>query len=240
MTLVADKPSVQMHDVNSVNLSAAIDRWQYARSSIFTHHGRPCCSTAREWLFGTDQSELTGEHKLTGPRWLLQKFKWGPSQWPMTWCRAVEEEYLDCGALAVLAKTVFAARPVNAYSVQLIQQYTDLTTYQWLKKWTDHPASTHWIHGALVYHEACAVEIAPNEIKVWDSSAGCWMNSKQKRGYGSVVAIRVQNDNLNCGKLLTWGEHVITTDEWHLLRPPEHLAPSIHLVKREQGERYAR
>lgn len=240
MTLVADKPSMQMHDLNSVNFSAAIDRWQSAPSSAFTHHGRRCCSTAREWLFATDQSQLSGQHKLTGPRWLLQKYKWGPSQWPMTWCRAVEEKYLDCGALAFMSKTVFAARSVNSYSVQLIQQYTDLTTYQWSKKWTDHPASTHWIHGALIYHEVCAVEITTNEIKLWDSSAACWINARQKTGYGSVVGMRIRNDDPKCAKLLTWGEHLVTTDEWHILRFRKHLAPSIHLVKQEQGGSHAR
>src|SRR4030095_7347487 len=156
MTLVADKPSMQLHHLNSADLISAIDRWRYAPASAFTHHGRRCCSSAREWLIATDQSQLNGQHKLTGPRWLLKKYKWGPSQWPMTWCEAVEKKYLDCGALAVLSKTVFAARSVTSFSVQLIQQYTALTTYHWIKRWTDHPASIHWIHGELIYHEVCS------------------------------------------------------------------------------------
>ena len=240
MTLVADKLSMQMDDLNSVDLMAAIDRWQYAPFSAFTHHGRRCCSSAREWLFATDQSQLNGHHRLTGPRWLLQKYKWGPSQWPMTWCRAMEEKDLDCGALAILSKTVFAGRSVNSYPVQLIQQYTDLTTSHWTKRWMDHPASTQWIYGALIYHEVCAVEITANEIKVWDSSAACWINAKQNAGYGAVVAMRIRNENARCAKVLTWGNHLIPTDQWHILQSSTHLAPSIHLVKQEQGGSYAR
>lgn len=231
MTSAADKLSMQKEDLHTLNLSAAIDRWRPAPPSAFMHDGHRCCTTAREWLLATDQSQLSGEHKLTGPRWLLQKYKWGPSQWPMTWCRAVEEKYLDCGALAAISKTVFAARSVNAYAVQLIQEYNELTTYQWSKKWTDHRASTYWIQGPLIYHEACAVAIAPNEIKIWDSSAACWINAKQNAGYGSVLAMRIRNDNPKAAKSINWGEHVVPTNEWHILRTRKPLVASIHLIK---------
>jgi len=152
----------------------------------------------------------------------------------------VEEKYLDCGALAFLSKSVFAARSVNSYTVQLIQQYTELTTYQWSRKWTDHAASTHWIHGALIYHELCGVEITPNEIKVWDSSAACWINANQKTGYGAVLAICIRNHNPKSAERFTWGEHLVTTDQWHILRSRQHLAPTIHLVKQEQGVNHAK
>ena len=236
MTSVADKLSTPVDDFNSLNLSAAMDRWRCAPSSTLTHHGRRCCIAAQEWLIATDQSQLSGEHKLAGPRWLLQKYKWGPSHWPMTWCQAVEEKQLDCGVLAVLSKTLFASRSVPAYSVQLIQQYSDLTTYQWSKKWTDYRASANWIHGPLIYHEACAVEVAPNVIKVWDSSAACWVNARQTAGYGSVSAIRIRNDNLKAAELLSWGEHIVPSEEWHMLRPRKQLT-NIHLIKPEQQQR---
>jgi hypothetical protein len=143
------------------------------------HHGKACCATAREWLFSTDHSQLNGEHKLMGPRWLRKKYKWGPSQWPMTWCHAVEQDGLDCGALAAITREIFTARSVVCYPVQLIQQYSEETTSHWSAKWTDHPASTHWIDGALIYHEACAVQTCPNEIRIWDPSAASWANPKQ-------------------------------------------------------------
>src|SRR5829696_6133350 len=109
MTLVADNQSIKINLIN-VELNAALDRWRYSLSSAFLHHGKSCCTMAREWLFGTDHSQLNGQHRLMGPRWLRKRYEWGPSQWPMTWCQALEQESLDCGALAALTREIFVAR----------------------------------------------------------------------------------------------------------------------------------
>jgi hypothetical protein len=218
MTLVADNQSVEIENITNTELNAALGRWRYCCPSVILHHGKSCCTNAREWLFSTDHSQLSGQHRLTGPRWLRKRYEWGPSQWPMTWCHAIEQEDgLDCGALAALSREIFTARDVACYPVQLIQQYSEDTTIHWASKWTDHPASTHWIQGALIYHEACAVEIGLNQISIWDPSAGWWANPKQSGGYGSILAVRLKTDDAEVREL-TWGEHRIAAGEWQRIQ----------------------
>jgi hypothetical protein len=221
MTLVADNPPVQIEKIINTELNAAIERWRYSSSSVILHHGKSCCTIAREWLFATDHSQLNGQHQLMGPRWLRKKYNWGPSQWPMTWCQAVEQDGLDCGALAAITREIFAARKVGCHPVQLIQQYSEDTASHWSTKWTDHPASTDWIQGALIYHEACAVEIGKNEIAIWDPSAGCWANPIQFGGYASIIALRLKTVYGNAGKL-TWGQHQIVSGEWQIIQSADH------------------
>lgn len=230
MTLGAGKPSIQMFEVNSIDLTAAVGRWQYSSPSVISHHGKACCTTAREWLFATDLSRLNGQHTLTGPRWIRQRYNWGPLQWPITWCKVVEQKVLDCGALAAMSKDVFHARGVAGYSVQLVQEYTDNITYHWSNQWSEHPASTHWIHGALIYHEACAVETGVDEIRMWDPSAACWVHPKQNGGYGSVRALRIKGDGQISSRLLRWGTHRVRCDEWYIMPTKQKPAPNIHLV----------
>jgi hypothetical protein len=221
MTLVADNPLVQIENKINTELNAAIERWRYSPSSVILHHGKSCCTIAREWLFATDHSQLNGQHQLMGPRWLRKKYNWGPSQWPMTWCQAVEQDSLDCGALAAVTKEILTARKVGCHSVQLIQQYSEDTASHWSSKWTNHPASTHWIQGALIYHEACAVEIGKKEIAIWDPSAGWWANPKQFGGYAAILALRLKTDHGHVGKL-AWGEHQIVSGEWQIIQSTGH------------------
>ena len=217
MSLVVDNQSVRIENVTNSNLDAALMRWRYSSPSLIAHHSKACCATAREWLFATDHSQLNGEHKLMGPRWVRTRYKWGPSQWPMTWCHAVEQDSLDCGALAAISSDIFTARGVDCYPVQLIQQYSQETTSHWSARWTTHPASTHWIQGALIYHEACAVQIRANEIRIWDPSAACWVNPKQFGGYGSTLALRLATGAVGVQRF-SWAHHEITAKEWQLLQ----------------------
>jgi hypothetical protein len=219
MNLVVDNQLVQMENISNTELNAALVRWRHSSPSAIVHHGNACCATAREWVFSTDHSQLNGEHKFMGPRWLRKKYNWGPSQWPITWCHAVEQEGLDCGALAAISREIFTARSVVCHSVQLVQQYSEETTSHWSAKWTNHPASTHWIHGALIYHEACAVQIRANEIRIWDPSAACWANPKQFGGYGSILALRLTADTAGVGRFF-WAHHEIASREWQIL--PSH------------------
>jgi hypothetical protein len=216
MSLVADNISIDTAELTEFDLSAALGRWRYCSPSSFLHHGRPCCSIAREWLFSTDHSQLNGESNLMGPRWLRRKYEWGPSQWPMSWCYAIEQEKLDCGALAALSREVFAARGIRCHAVQLIQKYTEDTTEHWLKEWSDYPASTHWINGELIYHEACAVEVAQNEIRVWDPSSGWWANPKHVGGYAAVCAVRVMTSPAE-NKTIRWGDHNLAGGTWQVI-----------------------
>lgn len=214
MSLAVDN-QLEIETGNDLAADAALSRWRHCSPSVLLHHGRACCNIAREWLFATDHSQLNGHPKLMGPRWVRQRYEWGPSQWPMSWCHAVEQESLDCGALAALSGAIFAARGIRSHAVQLIQLYTEETASHWFRKWTDHPASTHWIGGALIYHEACAVEVTRNEIKVWDPSAGWWVNPKQFGGYGAVLAMRVTPSFQDAPTSFNWGEQHLTSGTWN-------------------------
>jgi hypothetical protein len=217
MNLVVDNQPVRVENVTDIELRAALARWRYSSPSVIAHHGKACCATAREWVFSTDHSQLNGNHAFMGPRWLRRRYNWGPSQWPMTWCHAVEQDDLDCGALAAISREIYAARSVVCHSVQLIQQYSEDTTSHWSTKWTNHPASTHWISGGLIYHEACAVQISSSEMRIWDPSAACWVNPKQFGGYGSILALRLTIDTAG-DRTFLWGEHDIPAGEWHVLQ----------------------
>lgn len=219
MSLAEGRELFGMSGADFADTRSAIERWQNCPASVITHHGRLCCRVAREWVFATDHAQLNGESPLTGPRWIRQRYKWGPSRWPLSWCEAVERKTLDCGALAAITQEVFAARGVRSFPAQFIQQYDTGSARHWQKKWEGEEVSTHWIGEDLIYHEGCAVVVRDKEIKVWDSSAGWWVNPRQFGGYGGVLALRV------CAPeplTLKWGEHRVDAGRWQKI---ERAAP---------------
>lgn len=199
--------------IDFLDVHSAIGKWQHFPTSQILHHGQPCCRLAREWIFSTDYLQLMGESPLTGPRWLLQRYKWGPSCWPISWCQVVRQDTLDSGALAALAIEIFAARGIHSFPVQLIQQFDESATRQYLERWEGDEASTHWIMGELIYHEACAVIVRENEIRIWHPSAGSWINPKQFGGYGAVIALRLIS-HVYSPTIFYWGTHNIIPNQW--------------------------
>jgi hypothetical protein len=214
MSLAEDKELIEVNETDFLDTTAAIERWQHFPASAILHHGKLCCRIAREWIISMDYSQLNGENTLAGPRWIRQKYKWGPSSWPISWCEAVERKTLDCGALAALAQEVFTARGVLSYPAQLIQQYDEDTTRHWHRKWNEDEASVHWIKEDLIYHEGCAVVSRDDEIKVWDASAGWWINPKQFGGYGGLLVLRVFTPQTESSAILNWGPHAIVPNRW--------------------------
>jgi hypothetical protein len=214
MSLAEGKEVIEVNETDFVDTTAAVERWQYCPASVILHHGKRCCRIAREWIFSTDYSQLNGENRLAGPRWIRQKFEWGPSKWPISWCEAVEQKSLDCGALAAVAQEVFSERGVTSYPAQLIQQYDEDTTRHWLSKWNSKEASVHWIKEDLIYHEGCVVVSRGNELKVWDASAAWWINPKQFGGYGGLLALRVCDPQAQSNPLFKWGPHTIAPNRW--------------------------
>lgn len=189
-------------------------KWEDFPPSKIGHHGTACCETAREWLFAMDYSNLCGSSILTGPRWIRQRYEWGPTKWMIHWCEAVGQKALDCGAQANLAHEVFLNRGVKSFPVQLVQQYTSEATSQWIKRWESEDASRHWIENDLIYHEGCAILMDDNKIKVWDASAGWWINPLQNGGYGSLIALRLFSGNLHDPVAFEWGKHLIIPNQW--------------------------
>ena len=191
------------------------EKWRHWLPSQISHHGGICCEIAREWVVATDFSETGGDSPLTGPRWLRQKFNWGASAFPIYWCEAVQKKTLDCGALAALAHEVFALRGVRTFRVQMVQKFSEVATSQWTRSWSaDGDLGLNWINNDLIYHEGCAIAVSnDSEIKVWDSSAGWWVDAKSAgAGYGSLLAIRLQSHDTEA--LYQWGNHTICSNRW--------------------------
>ncbi|HEX8128167.1 MAG TPA: hypothetical protein VF527_03630 [Pyrinomonadaceae bacterium] len=205
---------IEFDETDFADTSAAMQKWQHFPASTISHHGAQCCHLAREWVISTDYSQLNAGNPLTGPRWLRLKYTWGPSTWPIYWCEAVEQKTLDCGVLAALAQEVFAARGVRSYHAQFIQQYTEDATRQWSKRWAGDDAPVHWIKDDLIYHEGCAVVLRDNEIRLWDPSAGWWVNPKQSGGYGGLLALRVFVTQANAPAEFVWGKQRISPNHW--------------------------
>jgi hypothetical protein len=203
-----------LHPCGVIKGGAVFENWREFPYTNVSHHGSTCCEMAREWLYAMDYTQLNGGSPFTGPRWLRQRYNWGPTVYPIHWCEAVEEKTLDCGALASLSREVFKSRNVRAYPAQLVQQFTTHATAQWQKKWSEKEASTHWINDDVIYHEGCAILTEGNEIKVWDSSAGWWVRPIPQNGYGSLLALRICADDRNNISVFQWGDHKIAANRW--------------------------
>lgn len=217
MSLAEDK-LIEVNETDFIDASAAIEKWQHFPASFISHHGTPCCDIAREWMLAMDYSQLSAGNTLTGPRWLRNKYQWGPSSWPLFWCEAAEQKTLDCGALAALAHEIFVARGVRSFPAQLIHQYSEHATSQWYKGWKGDETSVHWIKEDLIYHEGCAVITRDNEIKVWDATATWWINPKQFGGYAGALALRVLAPQGNSSpSVFNWGAHRIVPNQWQKL-----------------------
>lgn len=191
---------------------SVFEKWRDFPFSKISHHGARCCEIAREWTFAMDFSQLDGASNLTGPRWIRQRFKWGPTLWAIYWCEAIRQPALDCGAQAAIANEVFFVRGVESYPVQLVQQYSTGATDQWSSAWRGTDASVHWIDKDLIYHEGCAVVTRGDEIKLWDASAGWWINPRHFGGYGGLRAVRLFADDE--ARVFNWGEHRIKANRW--------------------------
>lgn len=205
------------HVTDDKNKSVEVfDKWFDWHASEISHHGRMCCEIAREWITSTDFSELAGNSVFTGPRWLRQKFVWGASSFPIYWCEAVRKKVLDCGALAALAHEVFTARGVKSYRVQMVQRFSEVATMQWTNSWNERGGEAlPWTKDDLIYHEGCAV-VAPasGELKIWDASAGWWIDPNSKDGYGALLAIRLSAFDLPADVNFTWGKHAVNAYQW--------------------------
>lgn len=190
------------------------EKWLDWQASEISHHGKMCCEIAREWIASTDFSELGGASGLTGPRWLRQRFDWGASSFPIHWCEAVRKKTLDCGALAALAAAVFTARGVKNYRAQMVQRFSEASNAQWSNSWNETNEPLRWMNDDLIYHEGCAIVVESGEIKIWDASAGWWIDPKSKDGYGALLAIRLSDFNLSPDANFVWGEHRIKSCQW--------------------------
>lgn len=206
------------HCGDTVDLSAPATmpggKWQTFPNSHISHHGAACCDIAHEWLIAFDYAQLNGGDVLTGPRWMREHSKWGPTAWPIHWCEAVDAEVVDCGVHAAIAQEAFIARGVRAFRAQFIQRYSADAATSWRQNWGKESVSDHWIDGDAIYHEGNAVLVGTDEVKLWDGSAGWWINPRGDAGYGSLAAVRIEADLDGFEDGLRWGERRIKLNEW--------------------------
>lgn len=198
---------------NQTEVAEVFDKWKTWQASEISHHGKMCCEMAREWLTSTDFSE-TGGSIYAGPRWLRWKFNWGASSFPIYWCEAMRKKTLDCGALGALAHEIFNVRGVTAHRAQMVQRFSEAATNQWARSWNDDSEPLPWTNRDLIYHEGCAVDFPDGTTKIWDASAGWWIDPNSKDGYGALLAIRLSGFGLAADAKLVWGKHELNAFQW--------------------------
>ena len=218
MSSAVDSELIEINETDFIGADRALKNWEHWPASTISHHGRPCCRVAREWVLATDYAQLGGESPLSGPRWLRHRYPWGPSRWPIHWCEAVRQKRLDCGALAALAHEVFTARGVRSFPAQFVQQFSEDAARDWQRRWEADEAPAHWISEDLIYHEGCAVVSGGEEIKVWDSSTGWWVNPRQFGGYGCLLAVRIFDAQAEPGTAYRWGARTVSPNVWLKLK----------------------
>ncbi len=211
MYLVADNSPLDV----VLDDGATYARWKSFPVSQLSHHGRSCCEIAQHWFRGMDFAKLNGSDIMSGPRWIRQRFGWGPSRWPLHWCHALDADAIDCGAHAALAHEAFEARGLKPLRSQIVQSCGSRAVDQWRLRWGAEDVSAHWLGDGYIYHEANALQVGADEVKLWDGSAGCWLNPGQTRGYGSVLAVRIMSSSPASVRNVRWGTHRLPLDRWH-------------------------
>jgi hypothetical protein len=189
-------------------------KWETFPNSHISHHGAACCDIAHEWLIAYDFAQLNGGDVLSGPRWMRERSTWGPTAWPIHWCEAVDAKVVDCGVHAAIAQEAFVARGVPAFRAQFIQRYSADAAASWRENWGKENVSDHWIDGDAIYHEGNAVLVGDDTVKLWDGSAGWWINPRGDAGYGSLAAVRIEADLVGFADGLRWGERRIKLNQW--------------------------
>jgi hypothetical protein len=184
--------------------------WAARVPSTLADHGTACCAEARAWFLAMDRAMWRGQG---GPAWIRRRWDWGPTQWPLHWCEAVEAKELCCGAQAALSLAAFRARAIEAIPVQLVQRYQAHDVPHWHSRWTRGGANPGWAADGFVYHEVCAVLDADGRLRVWNPTATAWVSPENVSGYGSIVAIRAGGATPD-GRAVTWGVLQLPLGEW--------------------------
>lgn len=159
-----------------------------------------------------------GQFELKAPTWLSQKYEWGPSLWPMSWCELMKEETIDCGVFAVLAREIYRAQGHSAHAAQCLLNYNQVCTGHWKDLWKDRMPTLdgkrefkgfNWIGHTVVYHEVCLLEMPDQTAKVYDATFNQWYEPEGRLGFAGLLAVRSE-----CPRLLRWGNKTLSCGEW--------------------------
>ena len=172
--------------------------------SVLTAHSHTCCEVAASWLASMDASHCL---RAAPPYWIVDRYEWGATRWPLYLCEAVRAERLDCGALAALSLMAWRRRCPSVFAVQLIQRYSEQDIDHWSATWQRAGVQCDWISGDLIYHEAVGI-VKDGVLSVWDSTDGIFL-SHEARGYGSIQGICAHAPGI-----LRFGPHLLNPGQW--------------------------
>jgi hypothetical protein len=183
--------------------------------SRLSAHEAPCCAIAKGWFSAMAASATC---QGAGPLvWIRERWQWGPTDWPLHWCRAVRAGRLDCGALAALGREAIRAAGLNALAVQVIERFNPTATGHWRRRWDKVEGVGQWLWHDFSYHEVVGISRAET-LTVWDPTDNRSVDGKATEGYGSVVAIRVlweQEDRPpTVPTKLTWHGKQLALNRW--------------------------
>lgn len=196
--------------------SSRLVAWTRNWSSELLAHDRSCCREARSWFACFARSHdlpVTRSQRLAGPRWLNRCWSWGPSSWPIHWCKVVTQTTIDCGVFAALAREAFRVKGVSAHAGQVIRQLNPESVAHFERLWAGRPGTFGWTADRYVYHEVTVV-LADDEAHgmpramVYDATDGHWLEPDGERGYGRDIAIRADLE-----QHASWGRFSIN-DQW--------------------------
>lgn len=175
-------------------------------------HGSPCCATARRWLSAM-HAAAGATSPLSGLGWIAEMYPWGPSTWPMSWCKLVEQDKLDCGAQSAVTREVLRSSGANVVGVQLLIRASSTDIGHWGSTWRDGGVAPTWLFDRLYYHEA--VGLADGSLTVFDPTRNWKVHSDTRSEDGSVAAVRISGGDAT---MVTWGRHQLHVGEWMILQ----------------------
>jgi hypothetical protein len=185
--------------------------WLRASASQLVRHGA-CCDRARSWLVAMARSHdyaATDGLSFAAPRWLAQRYAWGPTRWPIAWCQAVGAAAIDCGVFAAFALEIFRAKGIDAHPGQVLRSYAEASTTHWRHKWAALPGAFNWIGARVVFHEVAIVKVGRSDARIYDPTDGVWLDPKVTTGHGGHVAVRSE-----APAAVTWGGHTLAHGQW--------------------------
>lgn len=174
-------------------------------------HGAACCATARRWLSAV-HAAAGATTPLSGLGWIGEMYPWGPSTWPMPWCKLVEQDKLDCGAQSAVTREVLRSSGADSVGVQLLIRASSTDIGHWGSTWRDEGVAPTWLFDRLYYHET--VGVIEGTLTVFDPTRNWKVESDGRTADGSVAAIRISGGNATT---VTWGRHDLPIGEWVLL-----------------------
>ena len=182
--------------------------------SVLQRHPGVCCRAAWAWLTTMDRSHLSLGNCVVAPSWLLTKYHWGPTIWPMWLCEAAQAKTLDCGALAAISRDLLRERGDSCFATQLITLFPTRTGRMWNKMWRDAGSDPSWISGSFAYHEVCAIRHG-NDLALWDPTENNLLRRTTRQNYGAILGIRVNADTGDSGDgVLQWESVELPLNTW--------------------------